>query len=156
MPNETLSDNSLLTINCVNRYHNSVEISIIAQFNDLRIRGSGIISISDFEENLPQYRSFPLKDKVVIFSGGVWSDDGSRVDMEHIHISLNKIGNSGRLIMTVKLFEEDFEYASEGFGRGGRFDYHVEYTGLSELLDNIIMIFSGEMDSFTFSSFADW
>jgi hypothetical protein len=149
-------DRKNLKINSVDCESMAIELHISAELNGMNIRGSGIVLKSEFETNLPTFREFPLNERGVLISGGVWNDEGSGIDIEHIHISILTLSKSGRLIMRVKLFEEDFEYGNNGFGCGGNFDYHIDYSGLADFLDNMQSLIDGIQTGFSFSGFSDW
>lgn len=156
MENHEVSDGRKINIKVYDRAENYIGLQLIAICEYGFIRGSAIISKKDIGKSINFCKSFPLTEGGVIFSGGKWSDDGIRVDVENIHASIHILDQSGRLMLRIKLFEEDFDYHDRGFGCGGTFDYHLSYSGLSDFLNGIDLLCLGQRDEFEFINFTDW
>lgn len=133
-----------------------IELLFVASYKTMMLKGSGILERAHVTSTLQTLSDFPLKDKVILLSGGVWDETGENLECEHIHISILPIDSRGRLFLRIKLFEEDFEYGSRGFGCGGQLDFHLSYSGLSDFCGQMKQIIDGPLQHFEFTNFADW
>jgi hypothetical protein len=120
------------------------------------IRGSGIVDQSDFAKKILSLKEYPLNCPVNVISAGTWNEGGTSIKVENIGISIYSIGSVGRLILRLRLFEDDFEYGSLGFGCGGTLDFHFTYSGLSALLDGLESLILGSQEDFELSDFGSW
>lgn len=154
--NSNLSDHKNPYISlCINeRIDSSVRLELCAVEDGFCVTGSAYFDNTVVADFVSELRKFPLGyDPGPFVSSGYFNDTGSVLETETVHISVSQITKSGLLAMAIRVFSPHFEYWEQGFGRGGRCNYFLNYEDLKKFTDDFERLVTGKTDCVKFESF---